>query len=409
MAGQWSALPPEVNAGELMAGDQGASIAAAAAAHEALAAALAAEGARMGATTGATAATGWIGAGGTAMIATAIPYVAALEALSAWVQQSAASAAAIEQAYATARAAMIQVPVCSTNRTAQAGFVATNVIGQNTPIIIALDTEYFGHFWPNNAAQMGSYEGIVMGIVAALTTPPPPAPLTSNPAGMAGQAAAVGEAAAHGAASAAMSQGLQGVNQASGAAQPTAAAPAGAAQSMASMAPQMLGQLGQLPQMLGQFPQMLGQFPQMLGQFPQMAMGLLGPLASGMNANSMSGAELDKSSEHLNTAALASTTDAAARGGGGAGGIGGAPVMSSYTRPTGSFNAPGPPKLPAGWAPGAAAAPEVATSAQPASAGGTGGLYGAPPPMGRDERSKEGAAEGRTVQLTVGPRTGRGE
>jgi PPE-repeat protein len=408
MAGQWSALPPEVNAGELMAGDQGASIAAAAAAHEALAVALTTEGARMGATTGATATTGWTGAGGAAMIATAIPYVAALEALSGWVQQSAASAAAIEQAYATARAGMVQVPVCQTNLDTTAALVMTNIIGQNTPAIIELVGQYLG-FWTNNAAMMGSYEGIVTPIIAGLGIPPPPAPVTANPAGMAGQAAAIGEAAGHGAASAAMSQSLQGVNQASGAVQPGAAAPAGAAQSMASMAPQMLGQLGQLPQMLGQFPQMLGQFPQMFGQFPQMAMGMLGPLASGMNANSMSG-ELDKSStEQLNSAALASTTDAAARGGGGGGGIGGAPVMSSYTRPTGSFNAPGPPKLPAGWAPAAPAAPEVVTSAQPAAAGGTGGLYGAPMAMGAGERSKEGAAEGRTVQLTVGPRTGRGE
>ena len=41
---------------------------------------------------------------------------------------------------------MIQVPVCTTNRTTQAGLVATNIIGQNTPAIIGLDTEYFGHF-----------------------------------------------------------------------------------------------------------------------------------------------------------------------------------------------------------------------------------------------------------------------
>ncbi len=112
MAGLWSAFPPEVNAGQLMAGDQGASIAAAAAAYEALAAALIAEGAKMAATAGTTAATGWQGVGGVAMVATAMPYVAALEALSGWVQQSAASAAAIEQAYVTAKAAMIQVPIC---------------------------------------------------------------------------------------------------------------------------------------------------------------------------------------------------------------------------------------------------------------------------------------------------------
>jgi hypothetical protein len=111
----------------------------------------------------------------------------------------------------------------------------------------------------------------------------------------------------------------------------------------------------------------------------------------------------------LDQATLAATTDAAARGGGGAGGVGGAAgVMSSFTRPTGSFNAPGPPKLPTGWAPGGAALPEAATSAHPAATGGSGGLYGAPPPhMARDERGREGSAEGRTMQLTVGPRSGR--
>ena len=268
MAGLWSAFPPEVNAGQLMAGDQGASIAAAAAAYEALAAALIAEGAKMAATAGTTAATGWQGVGGVAMVATAMPYVAALEALSGWVQQSAASAAAIEQAYVTAKAAMIQVPICTTNRTTQAGLVATNIIGQNTPAIIGLDTEYFGHFWTQNAGNMGGYEAIVTPLIAGLGIPPPPAPLTANPAGPAGQAAAIGQAAANGAASAAMSQSLSGVQQASGAVQSGAAAPASSAQSMGSMAPQMLSQLGQLPQMLGQFPQMLGQFPQMLGPVP---------------------------------------------------------------------------------------------------------------------------------------------
>jgi len=407
MAGQFSAFPPEVNAGQLMAGDQGASIAAAVAAHEALSAALMEEGARMGTTAGTTAATGWEGVGGAAMVSTAMPYVAALEALAGWVQQSAASAAAIEQAYAVTKAAMIQVPICTTNRTSQAGLVATNVIGQNTPAIIGLDAEYYGHFWTNNASLMGSYEAFVTPILAALGVPPPPAPLTANPAGPAGQAAAIGEAAANGAANAAMSQSLQGVQQASGAVQP-GAAPAGAAQSMGSMAPQMLSQLGQLPQMFGQLPQMLGQFPQMLGQFPQMAMGMLGPLTQGVNAGGAT-AGLEKAAGTLDPTTLAAT-DTAARGGGGGGtgGLGGAGgVMSSFTRPTGSFNAPGPPKLPTGWAPGAGGAPEVASSARPASTGGGGGLYGAPPPhMARDERGKE-AAEGRTMQLTVGPRLGR--
>jgi PPE-repeat protein len=409
-AGSWSAFPPEVNAGQLMLGDQGASIEAAAIAYDVLAAALMAEAAQMAATTGSAAANGFIGAGGTAMTATAIPYIAALEALAAWVEQSAACAAAILQAYVTAKAAMIQVPVCETNRVSQAGFVATNIIGQNTPIIIGLDMEYYDFFWPVNASNMGGYEGIVTTIVTSLGIPPPPAPVTANPAGMAAQAASVGEAAATGGVNAAMSQSLGTVNQASGTVGGSAQTAAAQAQSMASMAPQMMSQLGQLPQMFGQIPQMLGQFPQMLGQFPQMAMGMLGPLTNGMSGGGMNG--LEKAAGGLDQTALAATTDAAARGGGGggAGGIGGGPgVMSSFTRPTGSFNAPGPPKLPTGWAPGSATAPEVASSVQPTAGAGTGGLYGAPAAahMARDDRGREGSAEGRTMQLTVGPRTGR--
>ena len=352
-AGSWSAFPPEVNAGQLMLGDQGASIEAAAIAYDALAAALMAEAAQMASTTGAAAADGFIGAGGTAMIATAIPYIAALEALSAWVEQSAASAAAILQAYVTAKAAMVQVPVCETNRVSQAGFVATNIIGQNTPIIISLDMEYFDLFWPLNASNMGGYEGIVTTMLTTLGIPPPPAPMTANPAGMAAQAGAIGEAAASGGVNAAMSQSLNTVNQASGAVGGSAQSAAAPAQSMASMAPQMMSQLGQLPQMFGQIPQMLGQFPQMLGQFPQMAMGMLGPLTNGMNAGGVNG--LEKAAGTLDPTTLTATTDAAARGGGGGGTAGSAwrhRVMSSFTRPTGSFNAPGPPKLPTGWAPG---------------------------------------------------------
>lgn len=413
MAGQWGLFPPEVNAGQLMAGDNGASIAAAAAGYEALAVALTAEGAKMAATAGVTTSTGWQGVGGTAMMATAMPYVAALQLLAAWVQQSAASAAGIEQAYVTAKMAMIQVPVCTGNRVSWQGLCDTNFFGINFPPMGVLDGLYEG-YWLNNAGQMGGYEGIVTTILTALLTPPPPAPLTANPAGPAGQAAAVGQAAASGAASAAMSQSLNGVNQASSAVQPGAQAAAAPAQSMASMPMQMMSQLGQLPQMASQPLQMLGQFPQMLGQMPQMAMGMLGPLSQGMTGGGTAG--IDKMAGGLDQTTLAATTDAAARGGGGGGGAGGlgsgAGVMSSFTRPTGSFNAPGAPKLPTGWTPGAGV-PEVAASAGPTTAGGGGGLYGAPAAagaagaMGRDERGREGSAEGRTMQLTVGPRSGR--
>lgn len=404
---EWGAMPPEVIAAQVMTGDNGASLAAAAAAYQALVATLTTEGATMAATTAGTAASGWEGLGGTAMMATAMPYVAALETLSAWVEQAGAAAAAILEAYTTTRTSLIPVPACETNRAEWKAAVDTNWFGFRFPEIIALDGEYFGHFWTQNASLAGTYEAIVTGILAALATPPPPAPLTANPAGAAAQAAAIGEAAANGAMNASMHAGMQGVNEAASGTQ-AGAAPAEAAQSMLSSAPQMLGQLSQLPQMAGQLPQMLGQFPQMLSQFPQMAMGMLGPLASGMNANSAADlAALDKASADVTP--VGAGADTAARGGSSAGLSGSSAVMSSFTRPTSSFNAPGPPKLPTGWsASPAATVPEVATSAQPAMTGGTGGLYGAPAMM-RDDRSQENAKPARTIQLTTVPAPGRGE
>jgi len=396
-------MPPEVIAAQVTTGDGGASLAAAAAAYQALVAMLTSEGATMAATTAGTAATGWEGLGGTAMVATAMPYVAALEGLSAWVEQAAGAAAAILDAYTTTRTSLIPVPASELNRTQFAAAVAAGIFGW--PEAMFLQGQY-QEYWIQNASLAGSYESFVTGIVAALTTPPPPAPLTANPAGAVGQAAAIGEAAANGAVNASMHSSLQGVNDAAGGAQ-VGAAPAEAAQSMLSSVPQMMGQLSQLPQLAGQLPQMMGQFPQLLSQFPQMAMGMLGPLASGMNANTAAESALNTASAEV--APVAAGTEAAARSAGSAGLSGSSAVMSSFTRPTSSFNAPGPPKLPTGWSttPGVAV-PEVATSARPAMVGGTGGLYGAPGMM-RDDRSQENPHPVRTVQLTTVPTPGRGE
>jgi PPE-repeat protein len=399
----WGLMPPEVIAGQIMTGDGGASIAAAAAAYESLVAMLTSEGAAMGATTAGTAAGGWEGLGGTAMVATAMPYVAALEGLSAWIQQSAAAATGILEAYNTTRASLIPVPACELNRAQFAAAVAAGIFGW--PAAVALQAQY-QEYWIQNASLAGSYEGVVTGILATLATPAPPAPSTANPAGPAAQAAAVGEAAANGAVNASMHAGLQGVNEATAGTQAgahAAAAPAEASQ-LVSQVPQMLGQI---PQMMGQLPQMLGQFPQMMSQFPQMAMGMLGPLANGMNANTAGLGALEQTSAEL--APVATNAGLTGSSAASSGLSGSSAVLSSFTRPTSSFNAPGPPKLPTGWtATQAAPAPEVATSAQPAMTGGTGGLYGAPGMM-RDDRSSENAKPVRTMQLTTVPAPGRGE
>ncbi len=218
-----------------------------------------------------------------------------------------------------------------------------------------------------------------MTILTMLLTPPPPAPLTANPAGPAGQAAAISQAAASGAASAAMSQSLNGVNQASSAVQPGAQAAAAPAQSMASMPMQMMSQLGQLPQMAAQPLQMLGQFPQMLGQMPQMAMGMLGPLTQGMGGVASAAQASTRSAVRPDDARrddrcrcprwrrwrrrgrhrLRSRRDVQLH-----------PAHRQLQR---AGRAQAADRVDAGGG-----VPEVAASAGPATGGGTGGLYGAP-------------------------------
>ncbi len=210
-------------------------------------------------------------------------------------------------------------------------------------------------FWPNNAGKMGGYEGIVMAILTQLAHPATTGTADRQPRGSGrpgrrdqpgggerrGQCRDVTEPQRRQPSSRRRAAGRPGRGR--------------ARKLDGAMAPQMMSQLGQLPQMAAQPLQMLGQFPQMLGQMPQMAMGMLGPLTQGMSGGGLGG--IDKMAGGLDQTTLAATTDAAARGGGGGGGAGGlgsgAGVMSSFTRPTGSFNAPGAPKLPTGWTPGA--------------------------------------------------------
>jgi PPE-repeat protein len=376
--GDSAANPPEANYWTLMAGDHGASATAAAAAHQALADTLATTTGLMQGNAAATAAGGWQGVGGVGMLANATEMSTVMSMAVAWLQEGSMLAAQIVEAYTTALESMIPGEVCTTNRTTQSGLIASNIIGQNTPGIIALEIEYMGHFWPQNASLMATYQAVVSAALAALATPPPINPAFANPAGP-----------------------LAGVVQA-GTAAPAAQAPATAAtdgmsQAM-SMPMQMIGQFGQ---MAGQLPQMLGQAPQLLGQAVQLPMGLLGPLA---NAGGLggAGAPVDAASATLSQAAMPTGGAAALGGGGGISSGGSGVVPSSFTRPASSFSTPNQPKLPGGFT-GATAAPEPVAGSGASGMGG-GGLYGAPGAMSREgERSSTEKAPTRTMQLTARP------
>jgi hypothetical protein len=153
----------------------------------------------------------------------------------------------------------------------------------------------------------------------------------------------------------------------------------------------------------------------MLGQMPQLATGLLGPLSSSFSSLGNSAAVADPAAATLAQTALTSGGGGglgAAGGGGGGVGIGapGAGVVSSFTRPSSSFNAPSPPKLPTGWSAVANEPPAAVGSSTQPMAGGMGGLYGAPAAaaMGRDGAQSAEKAPARTMQLTGRPAPNRG-
>jgi PPE-repeat protein len=84
-------------------------------------------------------------------------------------------------------------PLIAANRAQHTTLVATNLLGQNTPAIAATDANY-GQMWAQNAATM--YRYAANAATASTLTPFVSPPQTTNPAGHAGQAAAVAHATA---------------------------------------------------------------------------------------------------------------------------------------------------------------------------------------------------------------------
>ncbi|MCC9184354.1 PPE domain-containing protein [Mycolicibacterium mageritense] len=394
--GDSAALPPEVNYYQLLAGDQGATLEAAALAHQALSDAMIAEIAAMGLNTATTAVLGWQGAGGTAMTMTAAELLTVFNLAVAWLQEAFGGLQEAVAAYHAARDMMIPGPACDSNRVEQAGLVATNVIGQNTPGIVFLDGQYFGEFWPQNASLMASYQAVVAQVLPMLAVPPPLSPQMSNPA-----------AAATGAAQVAAQPGLNALQNSSESLSQAASTPAQQATGATNMAPAqalpaMMSQVGQLSQVAN--PQQVSQLPQMLSSSMGQFGGLLGPL-SGASMMPPGGATPGISA----VSSPATAFSAVGAGGGGVGGFGGAPgaVNGSYTKPVSSFNAPSQPRLPGGWK-----LPDesvMTASSRTASGMGGGGLYGAPASMmgGREGTGQQSGAPSRTTQL-VDRRADRG-
>src|SRR5579884_4052837 len=185
----FGAMPPEINSARMYAGPGAGPMLAAAAAWDQLAAELYSTAASYQSVVAGLTAGSWQGPASSSMAAAAAPYVTWMSATAAQCEQVANQARAAVSAYESAFAMTVPPPVIAANRAQLAALVATNVLGQNTPAIMATEAHY-GEMWAQDAAAMYGYAG---SSAAAATLTPFTSPLpNSNPAGLAGHAAAVG-------------------------------------------------------------------------------------------------------------------------------------------------------------------------------------------------------------------------
>jgi PPE-repeat protein len=190
MVFDFAARPPEVNsalmysgpgAGPMMAAAAGwnnlaAELATAAASHESVIAELSGE---------------WMGPASSAMAAAAAPYVEWMYNVAAAAEHAASQASASAAAYQTAFATTVPPPLIAANRTQLAALVATNILGQNTPAILATEAQY-GEMWAQDAAAMYGYAA--SSASAASLNPLTSPTATTNPGGAGAQTAAVSSA-----------------------------------------------------------------------------------------------------------------------------------------------------------------------------------------------------------------------
>lgn len=190
-------LPPEVISTAIYTGPGSGPLLASAAAWDALSGQLHAFAVGYSSTLTGLQDEGWTGASSAAMLAAAQPYIAWVSQTATQAEQAANQSRAAAAAYESARATVVPPTVVTTNRTQLANLVATNIFGQNTSLIAALEAAY-AQMWAQDAAAMHGYA--TSAYTATQLSPFQEPPQTTNEAGTFGQAAqsaqAVGTAAA---------------------------------------------------------------------------------------------------------------------------------------------------------------------------------------------------------------------
>ncbi|GFG65578.1 PPE family protein [Mycobacterium kubicae] len=271
-------------------------------------------------------ATQWQGVSALASMVTATGLNAGLQTLVGWTAEKISVTQAAVEAFAVARSAVIPSLVSQTNRDEWAVLNATNFLGINTPAIVERDCEYFGEHWPHNSSVGWTYSGALSALVAALAVPPPVAPMGASPAAPAAAAQAVAQAAGQ--------SGMNGAMQASTQAAQTTSAPSEATGQLSSLMQQPMQMVSGVTEPLKEMAQAPMQAMQGFTSLPQSMMQAMGGMFG--SAGASNAATVTAAAEPV---VAAGSVAGGAASGGGAGSVGSFPGagLTSYTRPTSSF------------------------------------------------------------------------
>jgi PPE-repeat protein len=134
----------------------------------------------------------WQGVSSTSMAAAVAPYLTWMTATATQLEQVANQARAAAAAYEAAFAMTVPPAVVAANRAQLMALIATNILGQNTPAIMATEAHY-AEMWAQDSAAMYGYAA--SSAAASTLAPFTPPKSTTNPAGLTNQSAAAAQAA----------------------------------------------------------------------------------------------------------------------------------------------------------------------------------------------------------------------
>ncbi|GJO19490.1 PPE family protein [Mycobacterium marinum] len=154
----FATLPPEINSARMYSGPGSDPMLAAASAWKGLAAELRVTVLSYDSVLRALTGEEWYGPASASMAAAAAPYLAWMSTTAAQAEESAVQAAAAAAAYEAAFSATVAPTVITANRAQLMVLVATNVLGQNTPAIAAVEAQYC-EMWAQDAMAMYGYAG----------------------------------------------------------------------------------------------------------------------------------------------------------------------------------------------------------------------------------------------------------